>query len=204
MPLLLAIFNIALAADTDLDGVDNKLDKCPYEDDTIDLDNDNRADCRDTMFNEFGFATAASSAANYMDAYGVISTWSSADFNGYVYSGVGKVVGYSDLSLYYAHCVPLTGAATYTVMGQMGTDDFYGSDHELVVVEYSDTFCGRKSTSRIVDSGSRPSGTPFIDLVGTYTPSGFAIRSVMVYATFANVSGTTDDATFDNLSMHAN
>lgn len=204
MVLLLSAFSLAFAADTDLDGISDGRDKCPFEDDTIDLDNNYRPDCQETLFNEFGFATAASSAANYEDPYGVIPSWSSADYNSYVYSGVGKVIGYSDLSLYYAHCVPLTAATRYTVMGQMGTDDLFGSDHELVVVEYSDTYCGRKSTSRIVDSASRPGGTPFIDLVGTYIPSGFSIRSVRVYATYFNASGTTDDATFDNLSMHPN
>ncbi len=198
--MLLLTATLARAADSDLDTVDDRGDRCAWEDDTIDLDSNKVADCYETVLADFGMATAPTTQANWMDWTGAMPAWSSWDANGYAYSGSAYLAPAETGSLYYAHCIQVTPGTRHAVMGEFGTDT-YDSMHQLVVVEYSGASCGRKSSSQVVASAHRAAGASSVTLVGTYVPSGFSIRSVMVYATFDNY-GAIGTAWFDHVSLH--
>jgi hypothetical protein len=124
--MLVALAALALAADTDLDGVDNLDDFCPGEDDTVDVDLDGQADCAQTLLWEFGMGTETDTLLAY-EGQTLAETParylydSDADLYGYASSGAIVFNQFSpgvyDAALEVDQCVALTPGESYVVGG---------------------------------------------------------------------------------------
>ncbi len=123
--MIVLLASTALAADSDLDGIDDTFDDCPWEDDSIDIDGNGVADCDETMLEEFGMAAEASATSAWVRATSpatAIETWDPDDLHGYPYSGSmmfadmvqeGSTFGAAFMET--AECIALTDDTIYTL-----------------------------------------------------------------------------------------
>ncbi len=200
MLLLLSALSLAHAQDADSDTVTDSRDRCSFEDDRVDLDGNSVPDCAETMFGEFGFADYTSTVTSgwYHNVY---PRWSSADLNGYAYSGVAEFGPATVVPLTYLPCVQISVGTEYRVMAQAGTSGTQ-SEHDLIIEEYTDTSCGRRTATRVLDTEYRAPGQTHVTLVGTWQAQTLGVRAVKVSTNFDTL-GPGATGWWDNFSMHA-
>lgn len=212
--MLLLLSPLAFALDTDLDGVDNVDDLCPYEDDTVDIDADGVADCGQTLLWEFGFGDEAS-LGYYLDASpfggGNLVWGQDDDLNGYTaYSGAAMISnGTGDAVIEVEQCVTLHPTKSYVVTGRSGATvlDTTKVVYVLGPVFYFDPFCGQKWThpnmwglySIYFDYTENYGSTP-VDLGLAFSPPPGA-QSMRVRA-YSYIDGYAPRFWFDSLAVH--
>ena len=146
----------AALADTDNDGVVDVLDMCPGSDDSVDLDQNNVADCSETL--ALGAHFDDSGELQYWTTGSVAGTsigWTSTDGSGYSASGslgIGAVSNGSSGRSTKNDCIPVQPATAYNVLLQAKSQTLSSSQKTRVEVwEYSSSDCSSYSGRSWID-----------------------------------------------------
>ena len=177
------------------------FDLCDGDDDSVDLDNDNTADCSQTFVGTGTFNTSADTQSWQVDG-----TFASTDGNGYAPSGSMNLRnGYSATVYTKSPCEAVSPATAHILLLQASAttaDDEVSV--QLYVEETASSDCTGSAQLRSIDSlSSNTSGWDVLGSTFKTRATTQTLRVVVVNADATPASDTTE-LFLDNVLLHDN
>ena len=188
-------------ADADGDGVHDLFDLCNGDDDSVDLDNDNTADCSQTFVGTGTFNTSADTQSWQVDA-----TFESTDGNGYAPSGSMDLRnGYSATVYTKSPCEAVSPATAHILLLQASATN---PDDEVSVRLYVEETASSDCTgsAQLTSMGSLTGNTSGWDVLGSTFKTRATTHTlrVVVINTDATPTSDTTELLLDNVLLHDN